>query len=111
MTLRPKRAWESGCTGEEWDGGSGAQDEWTLRTSELKVNPGPSGQPSCLSGVETKTQKAEGPYLGSHSRQELAEGLEPGGQRECLLFLWDRGPEWEDWSWAAPCPGLQAGSR
>ena len=50
---------------------------WTLRVSDLKVNPGPSGQPSCLTDVETKTQKVERPCSGSHSQQGLEAGLEP----------------------------------
>lgn len=40
----------------------------------MKVTPRPSGQPSCLTDVETKIQKAEGPCFCSHSMQA---GLEP----------------------------------
>lgn len=71
MTLRAKTARVRGHTAEKWDGGSWAWHEWTLRTPELKINLGPSGQPSCPT---SESQKAEGPSLGSH-RQGLDAGL------------------------------------
>lgn len=51
-------------------------------------NPGPSGQPSCLADVETKTQKAEGSCFG----EGLQAGLEPH-----LLSPWSKGAVWECW--------------
>lgn len=40
-----------GWGGWEWD-------EWTLRASEQKVTPRPSGQPSCFIDVDTKDPTA-----------------------------------------------------
>lgn len=77
VTLEPRRPGVRGCSGEEWDAGSWAWAEWTLRASEQKVTPGPSGQPSCLTDVEAKTQKALAwvPIVGRGCSQGLNPGL------------------------------------